>query len=371
MNPVFMLKRLSFTLFTVFFAWLLIDQYVVCPTYAFKQPGPFRGDSLYNPYRGFREDEWTIANFHAHTASWFGLTNGKGDASDVHSAYDSMGYGIRLISEYQQISRYGDSSRSYISAYEHGYNLPKAHHLVLGSASVVWKDYFLPQTLSNKQDLLDRLAEPANAVVINHPAMRTGFRPADLKFLDNYDALEVLNSYKVTFDYWDTALSAGRMVSIVGNDDTHNAGKRSAIGKFATLVHAPGRKREEVLKSIREGRTIGVWIPHQPPLPFPEKIRTIKSASPSIQRLTADSGVLRLSFRAPVYELTLTGQDGRVLLSRESLPAGVMLERAFSEEDTYVRVSYRTGDGIRYFLNPVVRYDGVRIGNRRITTDAL
>lgn len=365
------MMRVLGTLLSAFLAWLLIDQYVVCPTYAFNQPGPFRGDSLYNPYRGFREDEWTIANFHAHTASWFGLTNGKGDASDVHSAYDSMGYGIRLISEYQQISRYGDSSRSYISAYEHGYNLPKAHHLVLGSASVVWKDYFLPQTLSNKQDLLDRLAEPGNAVVINHPAMRIGFRPADLLFLENYDALEVLNSYKVAFDYWDSALSGGKMVSIVGNDDTHNAGKRSAIGKFATLVHAPGRTRDEVIRSIREGRTIGVWIPHHPPIPFPEKIRTVKSSSPSIQSLTADSGMLRLSFRAPVYELTLTGQGGRVLLSKDSLPAGFMLERPFSEEDTYVRVSYRTDDGIRYFLNPVVRYDGVRIGNRRNQTDVL
>jgi hypothetical protein len=365
-----MVRSVLGLLVTGFLAWLLIDQYVVCPTYAFKEPRPFHGDSLYNPYRGFREDEWTMANFHAHTASWFGLTNGRGDASDVHNAYDSMGYGIRLISEYQQISRHGDTSRSYISAYEHGYNLPKAHHLVLGSTSVVWKDYFLPQTLSNKQDMLDRLAEPGNAVVINHPAMRIGFRPADLLFLENYDALEVLNSYKVAFDYWDSALSGGRMVSIVGNDDTHNAGKRSAIGKFATLVHAPGRTRDEVIRSIREGRTIGVWIPHHPPIPFPEKIRTVKSSSPSIQSLTADSGMLRLSFRAPVYELTLTGQGGRVLLSRDSLPAGVMLERPFSAEDTYVRVSYRTADGIRYFLNPVVRYDGRRIGNRRIPTVA-
>jgi hypothetical protein len=361
-----MLKSAIGTLSTVLLAWILIDQYVVCPTYAFRAPEPFRGDSLYNPYRGFREDEWTMANFHAHTASWFGLTNGKGDESDVHTAYDSMGYGIRLISDYQKINRYGDSEPGYISAYEHGYNLPKAHHLVLGSASVVWKDYFFPQTLSNKQDLLDRLAGPANAVVINHPAMRIGFRPADLRFLENYDALEVLNSYKVTFDYWDTALSSGKMVSIVGNDDTHNAGKRSAIGKFATLVHAPKRNRDEVLKSIREGRTIGVWIPHHPPIPFPEKIRTIRAASPAIQTMTADSGMLRLSFNASVYELTLTGQGGKVLLSEDSLPAGMVLKRPFSREDTYVRVSYRTGDGIRYFMNPVVRYDGRRIGNRRV-----
>jgi hypothetical protein len=366
-----MLRSAIGTLTTALLAWMLIDQYVVCPTYAFRAPEPFRGDSLYNPYRGFREEEWTMANFHAHTASWFGLTNGKGGESDLHNAYDSMGYGIRLISDYQKINRHGDSEPGYISAYEHGYNLPKAHHLVLGSASVVWKDYFLPQTLSNKQDLLDRLAEPGNAVVINHPAMRTGFRPADLKFLENYDALEVLNSYKVTFDYWDAALSSGKMVSIVGNDDTHNAGKRTAIGKFATLVHAPARKREEVLRSIREGRTIGVWIPHQPPIPFPEKIRAIRAASPAIQTMTSDSGILRLSFRAPVYELALTGQGGRVLVSKDSLAAGVMLERPFAEADTYVRVSYRTADGIRYFLNPIARYDGKHIGNRRAGTPGL
>jgi hypothetical protein len=120
------------------------------------------------------------------------------------------------------------------------------------------------------------------------------------------------------------------------------------------------------LKSIREGRTIGVWIPHHPPIPFPEKIRTIRAASPAIQTMTADSGMLRLSFNASVYELTLTGQGGKVLLSEDSLPTGMVLKRPFSREDTYVRVSYRTGDGIRYFMNPVVRYDGRRIGNRRV-----
>lgn len=359
------------TLLSALLAWLLIDQYVVCPTYRFDKPAPFAGDSLYNPYRGFRESDWRMSNLHAHTSSWLGLTNGKGDASDVYGGYDSMGYAFHAISEYQKISRYGDTSSAYISAYEHGFNIPKAHHLVLGSASVVWKDYLFPQTLSNKQHLLDRLCEPGNAVVINHPAMRTGFTPADLEFLDNYDALEVLNSYKVAFDYWDSALSGGKMVSIVGNDDTHNAGKRSAIGKFATLVHAPGRKGEEVIRSIREGRTIGVWIPHQPPIPFPDKIRTIRAAGPAIERLTADSGMLRLSFRSTVYDLTLTGQGGAVLLSKDSLSAGAMMERTFSEDDTYVRVSYRTGDGIRYFLNPVVRFDGVRVGNRRLPADAL
>jgi hypothetical protein len=359
-----MLKRSLLFIFPGILVWLLIDQYIICPDYQFESPGPFKGATFYNPYQHYDPEEWTLANMHAHTSSWFGLTNGKGDAKDVHEAYDSMGYGFHLISEYQKISDYGKGSPNYITAYEHGLNLPKAHQLVVGSERSVWKDYFFPQTLANRQHMLDLLsADTGNVVVVNHPAMRIGYNPTDMKFLYNYDCMEVINSYENAFRYWDTALSNGHMVFIVGNDDTHNADNRRAVGKFATLLHSPNRTRIQALRSIREGRTIGVQIPQDTTMTFPQKIAMLKMSSPSLISVSADSAVFRVRFDKTVSELVVTGQGGMVRWQADSASD---INMPILASDTYLRVSYRTPDGIRYHLNPVCRFQGI-IGNRRQT----
>jgi hypothetical protein len=357
-----MLKRLLLFVIPGMVAWLLIDQYILCPDYRFEAPGPFQGDSLYNPYKDFKRAEWTMANMHAHTSSWFGLTNGKGDAKDVHEAYDSMGYGFHLISEYQKVSDYGKDAPNYIPAYEHGLNLPKAHQLVVGSDRSVWKDYFFPQTLANRQHMLDLLsADSGNAVAINHPAMRIGYGTADMKFLYNYDCMEVANSYENAFHYWDTALSNGHMVFIIGNDDTHNAGNRRAVGKFATLLHAPDRTRAQALRSLREGRTIGMQIPQDTNMTFKQKIAMLKAADPSLLSISADSSGFRVRFSRQVSDVVVTGQGGHVRWKADSTTE---ISLPIKASDTYLRTSYSTPDGIRYHLNPVCRYKGV-IGNRR------
>ena len=359
-----MLKRVLLFIVPGILAWLLIDQYIICPDYRFESPGPFKGDVFYNPYEDYQPGDWTLANMHAHTSSWFGLTNGKGDATDVHEAYDSMGYGFHLISEYQKISDHGKGAPNYITAYEHGLNLPKAHQLVVGSARSVWKDYFFPQTLANRQHMLDLLsADSDNVVVINHPAMRIGYHPTDMKFLYNYDCMEVINSYENSFKYWDTALSNGHMVFIVGNDDTHNAGNRRAVGKFATLLHAPDRTRTQALTSLRTGRTIGVQIPQDTTMSFLQKIAMLKAASPSLVSVSTDASTFRVHFDKSVSEVVVTGQGGQVRWATDSTS---IISLPIRPDDTYLRVSYKTVDGIRYHLNPVCRFQGA-IGNRRKT----
>jgi len=357
-----MLKRSLFVALTAGLAYLVIDQYVLCPTHRFEAPKPFRGERFYNPYADFRPEAWTLANLHAHTASWLGVTNGRGGAEDLYAAYDSMGYGFHAVSDYMHINQYGSDAAGWVPAYEHGYNIPKAHQLVVGARQVTWKDYPFPLTLSNRQDLLDRLSsESGVAVIINHPAMRIGYHATDLKFLTNYDALEVLNAYEIAFRYWDTALSNGHPVSIVGNDDTHNAGDRRSVGRFATLVHAPQRRLDEVVSALREGRTIGVQVPQRADMTFREKANMLQQASPSILSLSVDSGILKVRFSAWVKDLSITGQHAAL---RHYVDSAMSMDYSLRVEDTYLRLSYMTSDSIRYFLNPVYRSDG-KTGNRR------
>ena len=359
-----MIKKAVAILIPAGLLWLLIDQYVRTPAIAFDPPAPFSGERFYNPYEGFDAAGWTLANFHAHTRSWYGLTNGEGTPADIYAAYDSLGYGIHAVSEYQKISRYGEESPSYISAYEHGYGAPKSHQLVLGDNRVNWKEYMFPLTLSNKQHILDRLAEnPDNVIVLNHPQMRNGYRPGDLKFLYNYDCVEVLNPASLGFVHWDSALSAGKSVFIIGNDDIHHVFNRKDPGRYATLLHAPNRRREEVLRALKEGRTMGVAIPQQPVMSFQEKIEKLRKSGPALRKLTVDSSLLRVLFSAPVYDLTITGQGGRIVWQVSQTDS---VGYTILPQDTYLRVSYTTSDSLTYYLNPVFRYQG-RIGNRKKT----
>lgn len=348
-----MIKRSLVLLSTASLVYLLLDQYVICPTYRFDAPQPFRGERFHNPYADYRSQEWTLANLHAHTSSWLGVTNGSGGPEDLHAAYDSMGYGIHAVSDYMRINHHGEGSPTWVPAYEHGLNIPKAHQLVVGARHVTWKDYPFPMTLSNRQDMLNRLAADTGvAVIINHPAMRIGYNATDLKFLSHYDALEVLNAYEIAFRYWDTALSNGHRVSIVGNDDTHDAGNRRSIGRFATLVHAPGRRLSELVSALRQGRTIGVQIPQRPEMSFTKKATMLRNADTRLRRLQVDSAALQAEFSAMVYQLEVVGQGGVLRWRADSLQT---MRLPIRPGDTYLRVSFSTSDGIRYHLNPVCR----------------
>jgi len=96
---------------------------------------------------------------------------------------------------------------------------------------------------------------------------------------------------------------------------------------------------------------------------FKEKIALLKAASPALLSVSADSSRFLVRFSEPVSALVVTGQGGEIRWQADSA-TGVDL--SILPEDTYLRVSYRTKDGIRYYLNPICRFRGI-IGNRRKT----
>src|SRR6185437_1400617 len=134
-----------------------------------EKPTSFSGDSIYNPYKSAVAGRWIKCNFHAHAHCWGGITDGKGTANNIYDAYKKLHYGIATISDYEYIDTTDQFSPNYISSYEHGYNISKIHELVLNASSVCWADYLLPQTLNNKQHILDDLNNdaPKGLVAIN------------------------------------------------------------------------------------------------------------------------------------------------------------------------------------------------------------
>jgi hypothetical protein len=227
------------------------------PIYRFPPATAFHGDSLFNPYRT-ATGTWYKANFHAHSIAWGGATNATRRPEDVEAAYRSMGYDIIGVSNYQAISRPGSDGSGLVAVYEHGYNIMKTHHLVIGARDVSWLDYVLPQNLHQKQFVLNRLSTPGVAVSLNHPEFRRGFGKDDMESMTGMTLIEVLNHYRQSYGHWDAALSSGRKAWIVGNDDSHDAGNASETGVYWTMVNAGSLRGKDVVTAMSEGRAYGV-----------------------------------------------------------------------------------------------------------------
>ncbi len=334
--------------------WMAVDQYLFCPQFVFKEPKVFSGDSIYNPYKNFTSQDYVKSNFHAHSKFGLGITNGEGLPKDIWETYEGLGYVFHAVSQYHKIDKYGETDKKYISSYEHGYNLKKTHQLLLGGDRVLGKDYIFPQTLNQKQYILSRLAQDtSNVIVLNHPDLSSGYTERDLKYLQYYDCIEVLNPAAQSFAHWDTALSAGKKVFILGNDDLHNIKNRNQIARFCTLVSSPTQSSTEALASIKSGSSIAMWLPQVHNESMDDKKNKLASSKITLESIDIKGDELVIEFEEPIDSLMVIGQNGKVVHSSSHQQH---FNVPFEKDCTYLRVEYTTKDGIRYFLNPLFRY---------------
>ena len=347
--------------------WLTLHQYFFCPRFSFVETEPFHGNKIYNPYEGIDSSDWVMGNFHAHSNAWSGVTNGKGTPTDIANVYDSLGYGVHLVSDYHKVDRTNEYESDFISAYEHGYNLKKVHYLVLGSQKVSWLDYPLPQILSNKQWILNQLA-PANQglIILNHPGVRNGFDKEDLKYLTNYQCLEVLGPFGTFTDKWDASLSAGRPIFSVGNDDVHDVFDIGNVGNYCTWINAPTPNKNDVLSAMRNGTSYAMQIPRIDNETLPEKIKRFKTNLPRLNSFRVKQGTIHVSLNRRAKNIVFSGKQGEELLRTTETN---MASYAIAQTDPYVRTTITFHDGTLILLNPVFRYDALPFDNNQPEID--
>lgn len=337
--------KLMLSVFLIALVWITVSQYFFCPRFYFTEPKPFSGNSLYNPYKFLTGKHWVKCNFHAHTNTWNMFTNGNGTAKDICQAYSSLGYGVHCVSDYQHIDESMKGSEGFIPAYEHGYGIRKTHQTVLGADKVCWMDYLFPQTLNNKQNILNRLCRPNNIVILNHPCLRNGYKDSDIKYLSGYECMEVLNPSAISFNLWDMALSSGKAVYIVGNDDIHNVFKEKRLGSMCTWVNVSLANQKNILDALRYGRSYGMIIKGSP------------KELPELKSLQLDGDTIHLTMNADARHITFFGQDGRELAYvANSSVASYIVKSA----DTYVRTRIEYDNGTNIYLNPVFRNTPIR-----------
>lgn len=312
--------------------------------YNFPQTKPFAGSEIFNPYNTQDSIQYK-ANFHAHTYSWYGLTHGGNTDKEVYDAYMKKGYDIACISNYHKISTYHSAlTPLYIPAYEHGYNVNKAHYLVINAEKVSYGDFPLWQSSSHQQTIIDVLRKNAEIVTIAHPKFGGGRSYENIRTIVGYHLMEVLNHYRNSEAFWDQALSVGKLSWIIGNDDIHDL-QDPTIFKIWNIIFSNTYSRDSILSNLKKGNNYVVQS---------ENGSTENSFVSCIKK---DENTFRFNFGNEVDTILFIGQNGDIKQINTKTKSA---QYSFVTADTYVRVvAHNKKSSI--FLNPLFRYDGIKL----------
>ena len=335
------------------------------PSYSFDEPKPFQGSYLHNPYENMNPDNWIQANFHAHTRQFGGFTNGRVNTNEmVDSVYSILGFDHIGISDYNKINYYDSVNPSFIPTYEHGYGIFKIHQLCLGAEKVRRLDYFAFQNLSMKQHTLNRLAKRTRLVVPAHPSfVKQGYLVEDMKYLSNYKLMEVLNGFVISTAHWDTALSNGHLVYLIGNDDSHDVTNITEVGFRFTMVNAPENEAEQLLQALESGNAVGVDFSLIWGERLERKMKRLERDLPYITQVDLRGDTLLISASKPFSKIRFIGQDGKELDARKDNHTAFYVVKA---EDTYIRTEVEFKDGTTLYLNPITRHESSDIVKQRL-----
>lgn len=337
--------------------------YFLAPVYHFPEPVPFHGIGYYNPYQGLDSTGWRKSNFHFHVKEWGGLTAGRNNTpEEFYRVYKWLNYDAPQISNYQSISEVFKDSAFYIPTYEHGFGVRKKHQILIGARSVLWLDYSLFQNRHHKQHIIDLLRPDNGAVAIAHPDWEGGYSLDDMKYLSNYDLLEVLDNNWRSIPQWDAALSAGRPVWILADDDAHNIDDRFQIMRCATFIHSDVLQSDSMVASLKNGRAYGMEIYMGDYWTWEMKASWAKRM-PKLRSVKMVGDTLKVDVSGDVFKTVFIGQDGKV---RKSVYGGGSQWYLFTPTDTYIRTEItfiakhahpKLGRGDIMYLNPVIRSD--------------
>lgn len=307
--------------------------------YTFDSPSPFKGDVFYNPYEQDK-GEWVKANFHAHSELLLGLTNGENTEKEMYEKYDSLGYDLPCLSNYNTITPNQTNRTFYTNVYEHGINLGFTHQLVFNTKNSSRFDYPFIQFTSHKQHIINRLKTNDNLIALAHANFKAGYSLSDLKVLTNYDLMEVVSRRANSVAHWDMALSSGEVVWAIGNDDSHEI---ESAGIVWTMINVNKKNNSEVIDNLRSGNCYATkgWKG--------QEMMEIES----------------VNVEGNNYELTLKEAADSIILKSDN---GVTVATAINtnvityqitQENTYVRAEiFETEPWNLYtktYLNPIIR----------------
>lgn len=317
---------------------ITIIQHFITPVYQLNEGHQFEGDVIYNPYQNSKSD-WLKMNLHAHSKAWGGLTNGmKQNNEDVIREYSKLGYDIIGISNYHDPQHiYFKGKLDSLTVYEYGINLFKAHRLVIGYHDTGFREVSLFHMIHDRQYILNQIYPNSKVLVIAHPQFGKGHEMNDFKYLSNYHLIEVLNHYRYSEGEWDLALSHGKPVFIIGNDDMHDLDKPGEVGVRYTMVDGK-ENLDQTFDELKKGNAYAVASP--------DRSCDLKLNSCQLLEKT-----LNVQFNESADKILFIGDGGQV---KDSVLMSDHASYTFHSEDTYIR-TIAIKSNCKLYLNPAIR----------------
>lgn len=336
------------------FVLLITLPYYRSVFYSLEKNQPFSGDTFYNPYES-TAGNWLKSNFHSHSKIAFGLTNGDNSIDEMLDTYDSMNYDLPCLSNYNSLTKYPERKVT-LNVYEHGMNLGFTHQLVFNTNTASKFDFPLFQFTGQKQFGINRLKTPDNLIALAHPSFKFGYSFDDLSYLKNYDLMEVVSHRASSIPYWDHALSSGKMVWAIGNDDSHSTDE-GGCGIAWTMVRVNDTTSDAFVHSLRNGNCYAVkgW-------------KGIEMNE--LDFLEVDNGLYTLKMKHAADSITLFGDDGKLLAS---IVNSDQLTYQIKNSDTYVRAEVFETEPwntyTKFYINPVIRSNSDTFHNQMVELD--
>lgn len=360
-----MIVRIIKTLAKIFAGILLVAVAAVAvmsisPIYRFAQPEPFSGDKIYNPYADFDSTiGWKRANMHTHTKVDKGINECPYYPDVVFDDYMGYGYDILGFSNHQALTPHPVDSSLYIGLYEHGYNLFKFHLNPYGVKRVRKFDHLLPIFRSQKQFMIDLLAEDGDMVQFNHPDRTGSIDRKTMESLSGYRLIEGEASFSEKYNdresalkHWDEALSAGRYSHNIINDDNHNSKNPWKTARRCSWINTPTPYYEDVKAALLKGNFYSSRVPNYGKGDLEAK-RYANHHLPTITGIGMAGDTIFMTLSAPAAKIIAISQNGVIV---DSTLTACSFRYVMRENDPYIRLTAFYDDGLTIYSNAFARY---------------
>lgn len=175
--------------------------------------------------------------------------------------------------------------------------------------------------------------------------------------------MEVLNGFRISTVHWDTALSNGHLVYLIGNDDSHDVTNVTDVATRFTMINSPENEAEQLLTSLENGNAYAVDFPIDRKETLEQKIKRLKKNLPYITQVELKGDTLFIAADKNISKIRFIGQDGKELDTQKNIKVACY---AIQPDDNYVRAELRFKDGTTLYLNPITRHENNIIVKQRL-----
>ena len=325
------------------------------PVYDFRQE-EFSGKDIFNPYAGLDSASgWHKACIHTHTRVKGPLNECPCWPDEVIGRYRAFRYDVTALTNHNLLTVQPLDSSLSRNFYEHGWNIAKVHYNVFGCGKVRLFDHFLPVSVSQRQHLINMLAEDGSIVQFNHP-LRTINIPAlksIMRNLEGYRLIEMDRWKDPTQAFWDEALSHGRYSFCTANDDNHDPYNMVSFANCCEFFNCRIVSSGDLGRELDEGCFYAAIIPDCTDKGWDAKGH-FHSNLPYVKDIGARGDTLFIRLSEPAESIETFGKGHTVLARAEDSPT---LEYILGAGEPYARFSATFHNGMHIYCNPFARFD--------------